>query len=249
MKTRQKIIQNVDSEKLLAGGRELSLTYKLGDGDPVPAVLLLPDSAQAAPAAVLVHGYSSRKEDLSGTIGRALLSSGIASLALDLPLHGSRTGSVQLQSSWNPTQLISNWRQALRDVKLGLAYLSARSEVDRERLALLGYSMGSFLATIVAADERSVRALVIAAGGDLPQNTPFASLARAVADPMRSIKKLKGRPLLMVHGRSDRTVSPEQAQRLFDSALEPKKLIWYDSGHRLPAGAGTAVAEWLKGQL
>jgi hypothetical protein len=32
-----------------------------------------------------------------------------------------------------------------------------------------------------------------------------------VADPVRAIRKLEGRPLLMVHGRRDRTVKPEQA--------------------------------------
>ena len=70
-----------------------------------------------------------------------------------------------------------------------------------------------------------------------------------VADPLASIRKLNGRPLLMVHGRRDRTVTPEQAQRLFDAAPEPRELRWYDAGHHLPAAASADVAEWLAGVL
>lgn len=249
MATRKQIHQDVLSERPLPGGRELHVTYRAGDGHPIPALLLLPGAGHPAPGAVLVHGYSSRKEDVSRPVGRALLTRGIASLALDLPLHGSRTDPVQQQSMRNPTRVVALWREALADVRLGLRYLGARPEIDAQCLALVGYSMGSFLATVIAADEPAVRAIVLAAGGDLPADTPFSTLARAVADPIRAVRKLRGRPLLMVHGRSDRTVTPAQAQRLFDAAHEPKELVWYDVGHRLPAEVGERAAGWLEGRL
>lgn len=250
MVTRKKIVQDVTSERTLAGGRELRLTYRLeGSEHPVPAVLLLPDSSVPAPAAVLVHGYSSTKEEVSRPVGGALLSKGLGSLALDLPLHGSRADPVQQQAMQNPLRVVGLWRQALTDVRLALRYLGARKEIDRERLALVGYSMGSFLSVVIAAEDPAVRALVVAAGGDLPAGTPFSSIARAVADPLTAVKKLRGRPLLMVHGRNDRTVRPDQAQRLFDAAMEPKELIWYDAGHRLPAAASEVAATWLSERL
>src|SRR3712207_7671979 len=49
-------------------------------------------------------------------------------------------------------------------------------------------------------------------GGDLPANTPFASVVRTVADPLRAVRAIAGRPLLMVHGRSDRTVTPRSEE-------------------------------------
>jgi fermentation-respiration switch protein FrsA (DUF1100 family) len=246
---KRRIIQNVERERPVVGGRELRLTYRVEDAHPIPAILLLPDAPDPARAALLVHGYSSRKEDVSGPVGKALLSHGIASLALDLPLHGTRADPVQGQSMRDPLGVASLWRQALADVRLGLRYLGAHAAIDGARLALIGYSMGSFLSVVVAADEPGVRAVVLAAGGDLPEGTPFSGLARMVADPLRAVRKLNGRPLLMVHGRRDRTVSPAQAQRLFDAAGEPKELLWYDAGHHLPAAASEAAAAWLGERL
>jgi uncharacterized protein len=250
MTTKRQIVQRIERERTVPNGRELRLTYRSGEeGHAVPAILLLPDVSAPAPAAMLVHGYSSRKEDVSGPVGRALLARGMASLAIDLPLHGTRSDPVQRQSMRDPLAVVRLWRQALTDVRLGLRYLGARREIDAARLALLGYSMGSFLSVVVAADDPQVRAVVLAAGGDLPEGTPFGGIARMAADPIRAVRKLDGRPLLMVHGRRDRTVTPAQAQRLFDAAQEPKEFLWFDAGHYLPAAASEAVAGWLEGVL
>jgi uncharacterized protein len=244
----RQIRQQVLGQRAVDGGTETELTYRLGDGHRVPALLLTP-AAAAAPAALLLHGYSSRKEEMAGPVGRALLARGIASLAIDLPLHGTRSDPVQAQASRNPLAMMQLWRAALSDARLGLEYLAARRDIDARRLAVVGYSMGSFLAVALAADEPRVRALVLAAGGDLPQHTPFAGVARMVADPLAAVRRLRGRPLLMVHGRRDRTVLPEQAQRLFDAAGEPKELRWWDAGHYLPAAASGDAADWLRHRL
>ena len=109
--------------------------------------------------------------------------------------------------------------------------------------------MGSFLGVMVAARSDHVKALVLAAGGDLPENTPFERVVRTVADPIRAVRRLEGRPLLMIHGTRDRTVRPEQATRLFEAAAEPKELRWYDTGHWLPDAATRDAAVWLKREL
>lgn len=249
MPPKRRILQSVHAEATLRDGREIRLSIRMEDGHPVPCILLLPDATSAVPAAVLLHGYSSRKEDMAGPAGQALLARGIASLAVDLPLHGTRADPVQAQSARNPLALVQLWRQALADIRLALRYLGARPGIDAQRLAIIGYSMGASLSIITAAEERAVRAVVLAAGGDLPEGTPFAAVARMAADPLRAARNLRGRPLLMVHGRRDRTVTPAQAQRLFDAAGEPKELQWWDAGHYLPKEASRAAAEWLARQL
>ena len=41
-------------------------------------------------------------------------------------------------------------------------------------------------------------------------------------DPLKAVRRLAGRPLLMTHGRHDRTVRPTDADRLFAAAgMEP----------------------------
>jgi uncharacterized protein len=247
-----RIHQTVRDERALTLGRRLALDIRLGDaGERVPCVLLLPRGADAAPApaALLLHGYSSHKEQMADSVGAALLARGIASLAIDLPLHGERRGDFDSAALRNPMELMRRWSDAKDDARLALHYLAARPDVDAERLALVGYSMGSFLGVLVAAKHAAVKALVLAAGGDLPENTPFGRLVRVAADPLRAVRQLDGRPLLMVHGRHDRTVTPAQAQRLFDASPEPKELRWWDSGHYLPNAAIVDAAEWLKTKL
>ena len=221
-------------------------------GASVPGILMRPDGIAAnapVPAALLLHGYSSRKERMAETVGTALGRVGIASLAIDLPLHGERGHEMDAQAARNPLQLAQRWRTAVVECGAALAWLGAQPGIDVTRLALVGYSMGAFLGCEVAARESAVRALVLAAGGDLPKQTPFAMLVKTVADPIRAIRRFAGRPLLMVHGRHDTTVRPDQAERLHAAASEPKELRWYDAGHYLPPRVVMEAAEWLASSL
>ncbi|HEX2778408.1 MAG TPA: alpha/beta fold hydrolase, partial [Gemmatimonadaceae bacterium] len=215
----------------------------------VPAVLLLPAATSCPPAALLLHGYGSRKEQMADAVGREPLDKGIASLSIDLPLHGERDREIELDAVRNPLVLLSQWRAALAECAAALEWMAEHEEVDGHRLAIVGYSMGAFLGVMVAPRSDHARALVLAAGGDLPEGTPFTRLVRTVADPIRSVRRLAGRPLLMVHGTRDRTVRADQARRLFEAAEEPKELRWYDAGHWLPDAATRDAALWLKARL
>jgi fermentation-respiration switch protein FrsA (DUF1100 family) len=242
------IHQTTLSKQRIPHGCRIDLEFRT-DGDLVPGVLMLPDGDEPAPAALLLHGYSSRKEHLADSIGRGLLGHGIANLAIDLPLHGSGSHPLQARSLRNPLQIASLWRTALGDGALATRYLAAHPRIDGDSLAVVGYSMGAFLAVQLAAAEHALRAVALAAGGDLPSGTPQAGVARMVADPLRAVRKLRGRPLLMVHRRWDRTVTPDQAERLFAAAEEPKEIRWWDAGHYLPHAAIDEAAQWLATRL
>jgi predicted esterase len=249
--TVRRIRQTVRAREAIPEGTRYSLELRadeLGDA-AIPALMLLPDVPREVPAALLLHGYTSHKEMMSDTVGRALLGVGVASLAVDLPLHGERSTTGRARNAINPLELMRNWKLALAECAIALRYLAARPEIDRERLAIVGYSLGSFLGVTVAARDRAVRAVVLAAGGDLPSDMPLAGMVRPVIDPVAAVRKLDGTPLLMVHGRRDRTVTSEQARRLFEAAREPKEIRWWDSGHYLPAAAIGEAAAWLAGQL
>ncbi|MBW3630907.1 MAG: alpha/beta fold hydrolase, partial [Gemmatimonadetes bacterium] len=175
---KRQIHQTTLAERTIPGGRQIALEFR-GDGSPaVPGTLLLPGSSEPAPAALLIHGYSSRKEHMEESVGRALLRRGVASLAIDLPLHGTRRDPSVQVGMGDPLVLIRHWRLAVQETRLAIHFLRARPEIDSNRLGVVGYSLGSFLATLLAAEEKSVRAVVVAAGGDLPSGIPFATLAR-----------------------------------------------------------------------
>ena len=213
-------------------------------GAKVPSILLLPDTGHGVPAVLLLHGYSSSKERLAGTMGHALAARGIASLAIDLPLHGSRDDAIIQEARRNPVDLVRHWNTSLAEATAAITWLSGHDAIDAQRLSIAGYSLGSYIALQTAAADPRVRSVIVAAGGDLPV-TPWTGMVRMITDPAKSARSLNGRPLLLMHGRTDRTIPAEQAQRLYDAASEPKELRWYDSGHVLPAAAAEDAAEWL----
>lgn len=224
------------------------LELHLDGGEAVPAILQLPAS-RPAPAVLLIHGFTSRKESMADSLGRSLAARDVASLAIDLPLHGAREGGIEGMSLRNPLALVQKWRLAVKEATNALQYLADHPSIDSQRLALGGYSLGSFIGVIAAAQSPLVRAVALAAGGDLPAATPFASLVRTIADPLHAVRGLAGRPLLMVNGRYDRTIRAEQANALFAAAAEPKEQRWYNGGHWPPQRAIEDVAAWLAAQL
>jgi dienelactone hydrolase len=218
-------------------------------GELVPALLQLPQSTGALPGVLLLHGFSSRKERMADTIGRALAQRGVAALSVDLPLHGAREEGIEGLSLRNPLALVQKWTLAVREANAAIEYLRNRSDIDPSRIGIGGYSLGAYLGVIVASRNNHVNALALAAGGDLPGKTPFSALVRSIADPKRAARAFAGRPLLMINGRYDRTIRPEQARVLFEAAGEPKEIRWYDGGHWPPQSAVDQVADWLAAQL
>jgi uncharacterized protein len=248
-----KEIPGIRSSRDVPGGRRIAIELAAAEREQIPGILLVPDVPRTrnhgSPAALLLHGFTSRKERMAEGIGGALLARGVASLSIDLPLHGAREGSVDELSFRNPLQLVGAWRLALAEARLSLDYLAELAMIDAQRLALVGYSLGSFLGVVVVAGDQRVRAVVLASGGDLPDRTPFVPIVRAAADPLRAVRKLAGRPLLMVNGRFDRTITAAQAERLYAAAGEPKQIHWYQGGHWPPPQAIDFGAEWLEGRL
>ncbi len=234
---------SVRSESEIEGGRKFLLAFRR-NGESIPAVMLLPKAPGPVAVSLLLHGLSLDKEHMSEMAGSALIRRGIASVALDLPMHGERSKGKTVSTD-SPFEMVTRWREALDEAGLVLRYLAGRPDLDASRISLLGYSLGAFIGLKVASANPLVSSVVLAAGGDLPEQTPFISLVRAVADPIKMARNLKGRRLLMLHGRYDRAVTPAQAERLFKAAPEPKKMMWWDCGHLLPPQAIDEAAAWL----
>jgi dienelactone hydrolase len=160
----------------ISGGTDRTLDLRLGR-ETIPATWLTPADERPAPAVLLLHGFSSSKERMAQGIGRPLLKRGVASLALDLPYHGER-GTANGDLPKNPLALVGAWRSAVAESRAAVRWLAAQPEVDAERIGVLGYSLGGFLALMTAADEPALKAVVLAAAGDLPDQTPYAALVR-----------------------------------------------------------------------
>jgi predicted esterase len=57
------------------------------------------------------------------------------------------------------------------------------------------------------------------------------------------------KPVLMLNGQFDRTVTPAQARRLHLAAREPKTIRWYRGGHWPPQSELDAAADWISARL
>jgi fermentation-respiration switch protein FrsA (DUF1100 family) len=167
--------------------------------------------------------------------------------SLDYPYRGSR----ELEGVgflWAIPALRRMAFETLTAGSLALDYLSRHPAVDREAIALLGVSFGSvFVTAIGARDERARAVVLIYGGGNLPalaRNAlrdrswlpswlvrPLTRVAFGAFEPLEHVGRIAPRYLLMISSRSDDLFPPPLAIALYERAKEPKKLIWYDTGH------------------
>ena len=132
---------------------------------------------------------------------------------------------------------------------LALDYLSKRTDVDQERIILLGVSFGSpIIVALGARDPRVGAVVLIYGGGDLgglartnlrekPWWVPGWIIGPAVRtflgefEPLAHVEKIAPRYFPMVSSRQDEMFPPSSALALYRRARDPKKLIWNETGH------------------
>jgi fermentation-respiration switch protein FrsA (DUF1100 family) len=229
------------------------LTFKDVDGEVVPALLCTPKDAKGPfPVVVAVHGLTSNKAQVTAQVGPALARKGFAVLALDLPRHGERPGEpLSVLDTSRPEKTFAIAKQAVNDVRQLIDIAETRPELDTKAgVTLAGYSLGSWISAVVGPSDPRVKQMVLMVGGavDVPAAMMLLPQVRAT-DPRLAIAHFAGRPVLMLNGKADDIVKPDWAERLFAAVPEPKKQVWYDSGHLLPAGAYEDAAEWIAGTV
>jgi uncharacterized protein len=137
------------------------------------------------------------------------------------------------------------------DIDSALRVLLMRPDVDPERIAIFGQSLGGALAIYYVAHSslRShIRALIVEsafAGYRAITREKFASfwltwpLSRPLSwlvddsySPLPVVDRISPIPLLIIHGDQDRIVPAHHGKQLYDVAREPKDLwIVPDAGH------------------
>jgi dienelactone hydrolase len=128
-----------------------TLTLPSGARGPVPAVVTITGSGpedrdEAIPP---VKGYRPFRE-IADALGRR----GIAVLRMDDRGFGESEGNFGAATS----------RDLADDIRAGLAFLRARSDIDGRRLALVGHSEGGLIAPLVAASDSGLKGIVLLAG-------------------------------------------------------------------------------------
>ncbi|MDP8247699.1 MAG: alpha/beta fold hydrolase [Candidatus Tritonobacter lacicola] len=197
-----------------------------GGGKPLPAVLMC-------------HGLGGTKVEaqrLFLRLSRRLEGEGIASLRFDLRGCGESDGYLEEM----------DLSDHLADLSAALEFLSAREDIDTDRIGLLGYSLGGSLASIAAPKSPLIKALVIwCAPADLaaalirviPEDSSvniddvdiFEYRGKLVSgdflreferySPVGEIAGFEG-SILLIHGTGDEVVLPENTEALSKSLGE-----------------------------
>lgn len=154
----------------------------------------------------------------------------------------------------------------VQDIRQGVSYLRKRKDVDDRRIAILGYSMGSFISSLACAVETRAKACVLVGGGDLDgiggywdssgkkmcQAIPYQSLA-GLGDRGAVLLAL-GPDMLIWNGSDDTVVDIPNHNASFFEGLKARSKNGFTygftpgGGHR-PYFLTKPVAAWLANEL
>ena len=251
--SRRRTLNPEDSKSCREHCRLFNIHYRNPDGEIIPVILVYPNEApQPIPVVLLAHGFSSSKNQMIYWQAGQLSQRGIASLAIDFPFHGERTGYPhQIRCQGDYAGFYRNIRQSVKELRELIDFAESRKELKTFRgVALVGYSMGSWIATQVAAVDTRIAGLtlMVEGGVEVSDDTRASDseffgiihdrqeLWQRFPDTRTDllIPQIAPTPLLMINGLKDKLISASLAKILFAEAGEPKQQLWYDSGHILP---------------
>jgi pimeloyl-ACP methyl ester carboxylesterase len=141
-------------------------------GQLCAAWLTHPEGEGPHPAVLLVHGFGATHGMGLTRYEQAFAGAGMVTLSFDFRHLGASEGT--------PRQLISIRRQ-LTDIEAALHFLRQRSDVDADRVALWGTSLGATHVLLTAAEHPELAAAVVQCPVIDTRNAAMSSGPRAVA--------------------------------------------------------------------
>ena len=205
------------------------------------------DTDRTLPLAVILGGH------LAGREAARMLGDthGVAVAALSYPFAGDvRPGAATFLRE------IPKIRSAFLDTPpaamLALDYLLQLPNVDTTRVEGIGVSLGApFMVVAGAMDARFTRVWAIHGSGgsyaplelNMRKSIPFAPVRIAAAgiadviiagprlDPSRWVARIAPRKFMMVNASGDERMPRAQVEELFQSAGQPKEMVWMSGGH------------------
>jgi len=230
------------------------------DGATMVGTLRHPHGLHSPALVLLLAGLDSTKEEFFYW-ENVFLKRGLATFSLD----GPGQGECGYNSSIRP-----DYEAAVSAV---LDVLTQRSDLDSSRVGLAGVSLGGYYAPRAAAFEPRVKAAVGNCGpwnfgecwDSLPSLTRAAFRYHSGAVDEEDARQLAYRlnldgaaqkikqPLLIIHGKLDRLIPWEQAQKIVDAVGKNAELAMFENGNHvcnnIPYLYRPLTADWLKEKL
>ncbi|MDE2143616.1 MAG: hypothetical protein KGJ84_14505 [Elusimicrobia bacterium] len=205
-----------------------------------PAVLVLP--VMAAPNVWIETQFAQR-----------FVRDGLVVMWLEMPTQFHRRPdpsepSGQVFLARTAKHLAMNFRQSVLDARRALGVLAARPEVEPDRMALFGISLGAIVGSVTySVDPRPRYAAFLLGGADFPSlllssslTGPFArkmslkpeelKAAWAGLDPLDYRDRNKDKPVLLVNASWDTVIPRANALKLAE-AFPAARRVWVPFGH------------------
>jgi dienelactone hydrolase len=246
------------------------ITYASPKGGRVPAYLIVPKGKGPFAAILFGHyGLGTRSEFIPE--GKLYAKAGAVSLIPDYPWDRPEPWHKTVDHFDKPELDRAAYIQTVIDLRRGIDLLLARSDVDPKRLAYIGHSYGAQWGSILSAVDKRMKASVLMAGvaeaadiflrnddpglTDLKKSQPPGQLEKYVQatsdlDALRYVGHAAPVTLLLQFANFERYFDKTSEQHYIDDASEPKKVLWYDTGHELndPQALRDRYA-WLASQI
>lgn len=227
---------NIAAEDRRDGRIEHRLTFVSG-GSSVPALWTRPSGGERATVLVQHGGGESKDDPLLRLLARRWAEAGFATFAIDAPDHGERAGVEAGLGRRAFFQYTRNRVQNAIDLRRALDCLVEAGAAGP--FAYWGVSMGAGIGVMLLAAESRIEAACLCLGGARAR-TSWPAVAEGVAefvaanlDPLAFAPLTTGRPVLMLNGSHDDTISVEDAVRLYDALGRPKEQRWFQTGHKV----------------
>lgn len=208
------------------------------DGAKIVGNLRRPPGVVRPPLVLLLPGLDSTKEEFFNW-EQVFLDRGLATFSLDGPGQGEVSFDLPLRYDSEVA------------VSAAIDHLSARSDVDLDRLGAVGVSLGGYYAPRAAAFEPRIRALVAVAGaydmGPRFDDRPLISRqafqayshsadldeAREKSGTicLKGVAELVEQPMLVVTGKLDRLVPWEETRRIAEDAKNAQFVVYDEGNH------------------
>ena len=214
-------------------------------------------SAALAPAVVIVPPTGSEENDPTiRSLARFVSRNGVHAAVLTLPYHGGRKlpglPPAGAFVGYDVTRNAHAFRQGASDVSTVVTWLQNAPGVDKNRVAVVGLSLGAIVCHLaMGQDERIGAGVAIVGSGDLTDLYRHSTLAQlyrllhhssvrydtderfralAPADPLTYAEKNRPRRVLMIQAARDLLIPPRDATELWEALGRPP-IRWVDTNH------------------
>ncbi len=230
------------------------------DGAPMAGIFRKPHAPRPVPLVLLLPGLDSCKEEFFHW-ENVFLKRGLATFSLEGPGQGECGYHLPIRADYEAA------------VSTALDELMQHRDIDAKRIGVVGISLGGYYAVRAAVFEPRIKATVEIAG---PWNWSecwphlnmltrsafqFHSGARDDAETIAKASQLYldgaaqriKQPLLVLHGKLDRLIPWEQAQKIADAVGAKAELVLFENGNHvcnnIPYIYRPLAADWVREKL